>query len=127
MNDKIAIEVAYALPTKQQIIKLNVPASTTALQAVKHSQLDAVFEELQISDELKLGIWGKSLPGDRVLASGERVEIYRSLHADPKQVRKARAPAVIRLLSPPHKIEVRPSLGHQGLLLQPVHRHQTTA
>ena len=91
MNDKIAIEVAYALPTKQQIIKLDVPTGTTALQAVKQSQLDAVFEELQISDELKLGIWGKSVPGDRVLASGERVEIYRPLHADPKELRKARA------------------------------------
>ena len=91
MSDTIAIEVAYALPTKQRIVKLDVPAGTTALEAVKQSQLDTVFEDLEISDDIKLGVWGKSVTADRVLASGERVEIYRPLLADPKEVRKKRA------------------------------------
>ena len=91
MSHTIAIEVAYALPTKQRIVKLDVPAGTTALDAVKQSQLDTVFEDLEISDDIKLGVWGKSVTADRVLASGERVEIYRPLLADPKEVRKARA------------------------------------
>jgi putative ubiquitin-RnfH superfamily antitoxin RatB of RatAB toxin-antitoxin module len=91
MSDTIAIEVAYALPTKQRIVKLDVPAGTTALEAVKQSQLDTVFEDLEISDDIKLGVWGKSVTADRALASGERVEIYRPLLADPKEVRKSRA------------------------------------
>lgn len=91
MTDTIAVEVAYALPDKQQIVRLNVPEGTTALQAVKQSQLDNVFDDLEFSDDLKLGVWGKSVSCDRVLVSGERVEIYRPLLADPKEARKARA------------------------------------
>lgn len=91
MTDTIGVEVAYALPDKQQIVRLDVPEGTTALQAVKQSRLDNVFDDLEFSDDLKLGVWGKSVPGDRVLVSGERVEIYRPLLADPKEVRKARA------------------------------------
>ena len=91
MTDTIDVEVAYALPDRQQIVRLDVPEGTTALQAVKQSQLDSVFDDLEFSDDLKLGVWGKSVSGDRVLVRGERVEIYRPLLADPKEVRKARA------------------------------------
>ena len=91
MTDTIDVEVVYALPDKQQIVRLNVPEGTTALQAVKQSQLDKVFDDLEFSDDLKLGVWGKSVSCDRVLVSGERVEIYRPLLADPKEARKARA------------------------------------
>lgn len=91
MTNTILVEVAYAVPNKQKIVRLDVPDGTTALQAVKQSQLDSVFEGLEFTDELKLGVWGKSVSGDRLLVSGERVEIYRPLLADPKEVRKARA------------------------------------
>ena len=91
MSDTIQVEVAYALPDKQRIVKLDVPSGTTALQAVSRSQLDEVFEELVVGPDIKLGVWGKAVTGDRVLTAGERVEIYRPLLVDPKEVRKARA------------------------------------
>lgn len=91
MSETIHIEVAYALPDKQRIVKLDVPSGTTALQAVSMSQLDEVFEDLVLGPDIKLGVWGKAVTGDRVLAMGERVEIYRPLLIDPKEVRKARA------------------------------------
>ena len=91
MSDTIRVEVAYALPEKQRIVKLDVPNGTTALQAVSMSQLDEVFEELVVGPDIKLGVWGKAVTGDRVLTAGERVEIYRPLLVDPKEVRKARA------------------------------------
>ena len=91
MSDTIQVEVAYALPDKQRIVKLDVPSGTTALQAASMSQLDDVFEELVVGPDIKLGVWGKAVTGDRVLAAGERVEIYRPLLVDPKEVRKARA------------------------------------
>ena len=91
MSDTIRVEVAYALPEKQRIVKLDVPSGTTALQAVAMSQLDEVFEELVVGPDIKLGVWGKAVTGDRVLTAGERVEIYRPLLVDPKEVRKARA------------------------------------
>jgi putative ubiquitin-RnfH superfamily antitoxin RatB of RatAB toxin-antitoxin module len=91
VSDTIQVEVAYALPDKQRIVRLDVPSGTTALQAVSMSQLDEVFEELVIGPDINLGVWGKAVTGDRVLATGERVEIYRPLLIDPKEVRKARA------------------------------------
>ena len=91
MNNTIAIEVAYALPDKQRIIKLDVPEGTTVMQAVIMSQMDSIFEDLTLSDDLKLGVWGKAVAADRALVAGERVEIYRPLLVDPKEVRRARA------------------------------------
>lgn len=91
MSEKIPVEVAYALPEKQRIIKLEVAEGTTVLDAVMQSGIETFFDDLTLGPELKLGVWGKSTPGDRILRRGERVEIYRPLQADPKAVRKARA------------------------------------
>ena len=91
MSDSISVEVAYALPDKQRIVKLDVTPGTTALEAVTLSKLDEVFDELVFGSDLKIGVWGKATTADRVLAGGERVEIYRPLLVDPKEVRKARA------------------------------------
>ena len=91
MSNTIAIEVAYALPDKQRIIKLDVPEGTTVMQAVIMSQMDSIFEDLTLSEDLKLGVWGKVVAADRALVAGERVEIYRPLLVDPKEVRRARA------------------------------------
>ena len=91
MSDSIAVEVAYALSATQRIVKLDVPPGTTALEAVTLSKLDEFFEDLVVGPDLKIGVWGKATTADRVLAAGERVEIYRPLLVDPKEVRKARA------------------------------------
>ena len=91
MSDRISVEVAYALPDKQRIVKLDVTPGTTALEAVTLSKLGEVFDELVVGSDLKIGVWGKATTADRVLAEGERVEIYRPLLVDPKEVRKARA------------------------------------
>jgi putative ubiquitin-RnfH superfamily antitoxin RatB of RatAB toxin-antitoxin module len=72
-------------------VKLDVPVGTTAFDAVTLSEIDQFFDELTISPDLKLGVWGKAVTADRALEAGERVEIYRPLLADPKEVRKARA------------------------------------
>jgi putative ubiquitin-RnfH superfamily antitoxin RatB of RatAB toxin-antitoxin module len=91
MSEKIPVEVAYALPEKQRIIKLEVSHGTTALEAVMQSGIETFFDDLTPGPDLKLGVWGKSTASDRILQAGERVEIYRPLMADPKAVRKARA------------------------------------
>ncbi|MGE8500420.1 MAG: RnfH family protein [Pseudomonas sp.] len=88
----IAVEVAYALADRQVLVRLAVPYGTTVLGAVEQSGLAASFPGLSIADS-PLGIFGKSVakPAERVLEDGERVEIYRPLIADPKEVRKQRA------------------------------------
>ncbi len=95
MNDdnRIVVEVAYALPERQAILELSVPEGTTALEAARQSGITEKFEEIDL-DNAKLGVFGKAVSPKQVLQPGDRVEIYRPLVADPKEVRKARAARV---------------------------------
>ncbi|MFK8050971.1 MAG: RnfH family protein [Halioglobus sp.] len=86
----IKVEVAYAMPDKQAIVEVEVAPGTTAAEAVKQSNIAAQFEGADI-ENAKLGIFGKGVADTLVLKAGDRVEIYRPLIADPKEVRKARA------------------------------------
>jgi putative ubiquitin-RnfH superfamily antitoxin RatB of RatAB toxin-antitoxin module len=86
----IQVEVAYALPDKQVILALEVAAGTTALEAAQQSGVTGKFAGIDL-DNAKMGIFGKVVAPQQVLQEGDRVEIYRPLIADPKEVRKARA------------------------------------
>ncbi|MFV8818347.1 RnfH family protein [Haliea sp. E17] len=86
----INVEVAYALPGKQAIISLSVAEGTTALEAARQSGVTQKFEGVDL-ENAKLGVFGKAVAPTQVLREGDRVEIYRPLIADPKEVRKARA------------------------------------
>ncbi|WP_181295751.1 RnfH family protein [Pseudomonas sp. Q2-TVG4-2] len=88
----IAVEVVYALADKQKLLRLTVPQGTTVREAALRSGMDGFFPGLDLATS-PLGIFGKAVPkpDERVLEEGERVEIYRPLIADPKEVRKQRA------------------------------------
>ncbi len=88
--NKICVEVAYALPDKQEIVMLEVLPGTTAAEAVSQSDICHHFPDLQL-EGASLGVFGKAVKNDYVLHAGERVEIYRSLIADPNEIRKQRA------------------------------------
>lgn len=89
----IDVEVAYALPQKQALLALTVNAGTTVLQAAQQSGVVEQFEGIDL-ENAKFGIFGKVVSPTQVLNEGDRVEIYRPLIADPKEVRKARAARV---------------------------------
>jgi uncharacterized protein len=89
-DNTITVEVAYATPHKQAIIEVQVAAGTTALEAAQQSGIAARFEGVDL-DNAKLGIFGNLVTPKQVLREGDRVEVYRPLIADPKEVRKARA------------------------------------
>ena len=86
----INVEVAYALPEKQIIRAVNVDAGTTAGAAIVQSGIMMDFPELDL-EEAKVGVFGKATAMTTVLSEGDRVEIYRPLIADPKEVRRQRA------------------------------------
>lgn len=92
----ITVEVAYAKPEKQLIIKLEVPAGATVQQAIEHSGILEKFPEIDLAS-VRLGIFGKLKKPTETLVGGDRVEIYRPLIADPKEVRKQRAAAGKRM------------------------------
>ena len=92
MADTIKVEVAYALPHEQALVAIDVPVGTTMFDAVVQSRIADRFPEIDL-DSADMGIFGKveRKPKERALQEGERVEIYRPLVADPKEVRKRRA------------------------------------
>lgn len=94
--ETIAVEVAYARPDEQLILRLDVPAGSTLREAVEQSGILDRFTDID-PDRMKAGIFGKLKKPDQVLQDGDRVEIYRPLIADPKEVRKQRAAAGKRM------------------------------
>ena len=84
------IEVVYALPNVQTVVELQLEEGATAIEAVQQSGILDTHDELQ-NQALSLGIFSKGCEYDHVLKEGERVEIYRPLLADPKEIRKRRA------------------------------------
>lgn len=89
-TETINVEVAYALPQKQLIIEVNVDAGTTVAGGIIQSGIMLEFPDLDL-EHSDVGIFGKACKMDTVLAEGDRVEIYRPLLADPKEVRRKRA------------------------------------
>ncbi|MBL1261761.1 MAG: RnfH family protein [Thiotrichaceae bacterium] len=88
--EKIEVEVAYALPHEQVILKTMIIAGGTVADAIKHSGILLSYPEIDIAVN-KLGLFGKMSKAATVLRAGDRVEIYRPLIADPKEVRRQRA------------------------------------
>ncbi|MFK8042997.1 RnfH family protein [Congregibacter sp.] len=89
--EELSIEVVYALPQRQSIIKLSVKEGTTAFAAAQQSGIEEQFEDLTLGEDTLLGVFGQRAAQTQVLRDGDRVEIYRPLLADPKEVRKERA------------------------------------
>ncbi len=87
--ETINIEVCYALPERQELISLALPAGCTVAQAIEASGLLAKYPEIDLGKN-KVGIFGKLGKPDTALRNLDRVEIYRPLIADPKLVRKQR-------------------------------------
>ncbi len=88
--EKIKIELIYALPNEQTLLQLEVPAGTTLIEGVKLSGILSKHPEIDL-EKGKFGIFGKLSKADAVLREKDRIEIYRPLIADPKEVRRKRA------------------------------------
>ncbi len=93
MSDgRMTVEVAYALADEQVIFSLEVEEGVTLQQAVERSGIAERFPGIDLEKD-RMGVFGKVAKRDRVLLPGDRVEIYRPLIADPKEVRRQRAAA----------------------------------
>lgn len=90
MSDQIHVEVVYALRDRQKVIMVSLQAGATLRDAVVSSGVLAEFPEIDL-DKNKFGIWNKLAKTDAVLRDKDRIEIYRPLIADPKEVRRQRA------------------------------------
>ncbi|MDP5239716.1 RnfH family protein [Uliginosibacterium sp. 31-16] len=90
MSEQISVEVCYALPERQELSKVKLAPDASVQQALEASGLLAKFPEISL-EQGKFGVYGKLVRLDTTLREGDRVEIYRPLIADPKEVRRKRA------------------------------------
>jgi len=86
-GERIVVEVAAATAERQVLIEIFVPAGTTLARAVELADLPSRLPELEVDYE-RLGVFGKRRRPDEIVQSGDRVEVYRPLSADPKEVRR---------------------------------------
>lgn len=91
-DQQLHIEVAYALPNKQVLLRLIAPLDATVEDVIRQSGLLGRFPEIDLAQN-KVGVFSKLVKLDERVRDKDRVEIYRSLIADPKEVRRQRAAA----------------------------------
>ncbi len=89
-SGSIRVEVAYALPERQHLITLAIPAGTDVRGAIERSGVASACPEIDPAT-CAVGVFGHLVDDDYVPAAGDRIEIYRPLRMDPKQARRARA------------------------------------
>jgi len=92
VDSVIEVEVVYAAVDRQLLLKVSMPAGSTVRAALMVSGIGAQFPELDLA-ACPVGIFGKAVPDpdQRTVQVGDRIEIYRPLLADPKEVRRLRA------------------------------------
>lgn len=89
-QSSINVEVVYALAARQEILRVKLPDGASVQQALDSSGLLQKYPEIDLAKN-KVGVFGKLTKLDASLRDKDRVEIYRPLIADPKEVRKQRA------------------------------------
>ena len=87
-REKVTVEVVIAHPKRQLLRRVELPAGSTVLEAVSASGLADAGVAAS-----RFGIYGKVVPAGTTVRDGDRVEIYRPLRADPKELRRLRAAA----------------------------------
>ncbi|HXR58039.1 MAG TPA: RnfH family protein [Burkholderiales bacterium] len=80
---KLRVEVVWALPGRQRVVRVELDEGATAAEAVAAAGLGA--------SPAALGRHGERIEPGTVLEQGDRVELLRPLAADPKEARRRRA------------------------------------
>jgi hypothetical protein len=84
------VRVSYS-PAPRQVdsVELELPPGSRVADALRASGLLERYD-LQIAQDLGVGVWGKARPLDTPLRDADRVEVYRGLLVDPKEARRQR-------------------------------------
>ncbi len=89
-SKKIRVEVVYALPQEQTLLAFEVDNSATAEEVINQSGILGLYPQIDL-EQNKVGLFSKIIKLDHQVREKDRIEIYRDLIADPKEVRKKRA------------------------------------
>lgn len=83
----ISIEVVYATPERQALLQVDLPDTCSVAEAIAASKITEAFPGHDLA-KCAVGIWGKPCDRTRVVADGDRIEIYRELPLDPRDARR---------------------------------------
>lgn len=89
-NDRITVEVAYALPDRQALLTISVSSTASVEQIIQLSGILQQFPQIDLLTQ-KVGVWSRPVKLSEQVKEGDRIEIYRPLIADPKDLRRRRA------------------------------------
>ena len=81
----VTVDVVLARPERQILRRVRLPAGSTVEDALAASGLAGEARPGRV------GIYGKAVAAKTVVRDGDRVEIYRPLRADPKDLSPSRA------------------------------------
>lgn len=87
-REDLQIELVFAEPQRQRLLNLSLPAGSTVADALAIGQQRW---RLDLDTDTPVGIFGEIAHRSKLLTSGDRVEIYRSLLMDAKTARHHRA------------------------------------
>lgn len=91
MSESMAdVEVVFGTPAKQKIIPVTIVVGTTVEEAIVQSGICEHFPQIDLTQH-KVGIWNKTCKLTDTPRHGDRIEIYRPLVADPREIRRRRA------------------------------------
>ncbi|WP_413499166.1 RnfH family protein [Buttiauxella gaviniae] len=90
MSPEIKVEVVYALPEKQYLLKVRLAQGSTVEQAIAASGILELRTDIDLAKN-KVGVFSRPVKLTDTVNDGDRVEIYRPLIADPKELRRQRA------------------------------------
>ncbi len=91
VDQKIVVEVAYAKKDEEQkVLEVKIPEGSSIEQAIFESGILLQYPEIDLKN-FAVGVFGKVLKKDRLVKSGDRIEIYRPLIQNPKEARRNRA------------------------------------
>ncbi|WP_300179860.1 RnfH family protein [uncultured Aliivibrio sp.] len=90
INAMIHVEVVYALPTEQVVFKLAVKAEQTVEEIIRQSGVLERYSEIDLKVN-KVGVFSRNIKLEATVKDKDRIEIYRPLLADPKEIRRKRA------------------------------------
>lgn len=86
-NNFFTVEIVYASPASQSLLKVSMPEGSTVREAIIASGITTLFPEINLEQQ-KVGIFSKPCKLDDRVKQGDRIEIYRPLLIDPKDARR---------------------------------------
>lgn len=84
----VPVLVVHARQRRQIVREVVVDEGASVRDAILAS---GILDEVPDARDADVGIWGRRVTPDHPVRSGDRIEIYRPLAADPKETRRRRA------------------------------------